>query len=134
APGPIPSRRVRVAPETARVTGPASVVSALDSLALQPVTVAGRRDTLVVTGGVASRPSGPQIDPEELEVTGARERAVPRRVTVAIEGPRATAESYAVTPDRVTMVVTGPRRSVVDADLGGLRAHWTAAQPLQAFV
>ena len=119
-------------PPVADVLGPRSVVETLDSLLLEPLALSGRRDTVHGVAGVRL-PEGSTVTPSRFEVVIPLEPEAVRRVTVAIESPRSAA-GYAVTPDQVTIVVSGSHQAVAATDLEAQRAHWTAAQPLHAFV
>lgn len=59
---------VAIAPATVRVRGPRSAVAALDTVALQPVRLEGRRDTLRTRTGAAALPVWTRMDPEAVEV------------------------------------------------------------------
>jgi hypothetical protein len=65
---------IRVEPPAFRVRGPEKVLVGLDSVRLEPVRIAGRRDTVRAAAGPDSLPEGCTVDPAEATVTVTLER------------------------------------------------------------
>jgi len=116
-----------VRPSQARVSGPEAALRDLDTVQVAPVSLNGRRDTLVVAVGPQSLPDWCTMDPERVEVFVPLEQGVTRRFPVDLESPKGS-QHYRVMPTRVTAVVTAPRRLVTGAT-SRVRASWWAPQP-----
>jgi hypothetical protein len=119
-------------PEVVLAIGPAREIAGLDSVRLQPVPLAGRRDTVQVTVGPSRLPPGSSIDPAQVEVTLAIEPEATRRTVVEVESPREGAD-VTVSPAKVTVIVAGPRSRVAALDLAAQKVHWTVPGPISAF-
>ncbi len=125
--------QVSVAPAVVEVTGPEREVAALDSVRLDAVRIAGKRDTVVAGVGADALPDWCVMVPELVTVTAPLEPEASRRITLAIEAPRGAA-GFEVVPDRVTLTVSAPR-SVLAADaLESPRVHWTTPGPVAGYV
>lgn len=114
-------------PSRVTVVGPEAAVAALDSVRVAPVSVSGRRDTVVVTGGAQSLPDWCAIEPDRVETRVPLEQGVMRRFPVEV-GPPQGGGAFKVVPARVTAVVTAPRRLAAGA-IGEVRAVWWAEPP-----
>ena len=107
-------------PKRVTVTGPIAALARLDSVRLQPVSVAGKRDTVVARVGALELPDWCSMDPERVEVLVPLELRLIRRVPVEVEAPHG-ASDYEITPERVTAIVSSPRRLGAEALAGGAR-------------
>jgi hypothetical protein len=114
---------VRVVPDSARVSGPESVVGALDSLPLQPASIAGKHD--VVEASVEPElPGFTTSEPTRFAVRVPLAAAEVRRMDLAVRGPSG-ASAVATDPPRITAVVTGPRALMDRARFDELEARWS---------
>jgi len=109
-------------PRRVTVTGPVAALAQLDSVRLQPVSVAGKRDTVIAKVGAQDLPDWCSMDPDRVEVRVPLETRLVRRVPVEVEAPHGAA-GYEITPERVTAIVTSPRRLETDA-LAEVHATW----------
>jgi YbbR domain-containing protein len=112
-------------PKRVTVTGPIAALARLDSVRLQPVSVAGKRDTVVARVGALELPDWCSMDPERVEVLVPLELRLIRRVPVEVEAPHG-ASDYEITPERVTAIVSSPRRLGAEA-LAEVHATWHGA-------
>jgi hypothetical protein len=124
---------LEVEPTEVEVTGPEAALAALDSVRLDAVPLAGRRDTVRVNVGADALPDWCEMDPREVTVTIPLEPEATRRVTVRVEPPRGAA-GYSVVPERVTLTISAPRRLLAGHTLADLRVHWTAPVPFEGLV
>ena len=122
-----------VTPASVEVSGPAQAVAALDSVRLDPVGIAGKRDTVTVAVEADALPDWCTMTPERVRVTVPLEPEATRRLSLPIQPPRG-GEGYTVTPDHVTVTVVAPRSVLSRESLAGLRVHWTAPLPLSEHV
>ena len=122
-----------VEPSFVEVTGPERVLMELDSVRLDPVRIAGKRDSVEMAVGADALPDWCVMEPEQIMVSVPLEPEATRRVTLAVEAPRGAA-GYAVTPARVTVTVSAPRSLLTPEVLNTLRVHWTAPEPISEFV
>jgi YbbR domain-containing protein len=122
-----------VEPSTVEVTGPLHALAGLDSVRLDAVPIAGKRDTVHTAVGAEALPDWCTMEPEEVTVTVPLEPEATRRLTLRVEPPRGAA-GYVVVPERVTLTVSAPRSLVSPRALSEIRVHWTAPMPLGDFV
>ena len=120
-------------PAFVNVTGPERELMALDSVRLDPVRIAGKRDTVRLAVGADALPDWCVMDPELVSVSVPLEPEATRRITLAVEAPRGAA-GYVVVPERVTLTVSAPRSLLTADALGAQRVHWTAPEPVAQFV
>ena len=114
-----------VDPRRVTVTGPVAALARIDSVRLQPVSVAGKRDTVVAKVGAQDLPDWCSMDPDRVEVRVPLETRLVRRVPVDVEPPHGAA-GYEITPAQVTAIVTCPRRLESEA-LAEVHATWRSA-------
>jgi hypothetical protein len=112
-------------PKSVTVTGPVAALARLDSVRLQPVSVTGKRDTVVARVGAQELPDWCSMDPDRVEVRVPLEPRLVRRVPVEVEAPHG-ASGYEITPERVTAIVSSPRRLGPEA-LAEVHATWRGA-------
>jgi YbbR domain-containing protein len=110
-------------PRRVSVTGPVAALARIDSVRLQPVSVAGKRDTVVARVGAQDLPDWCAMDPDHVEVRVPLEARLVRRMPVEVESPHA---NYEITPDHVTAIVSSPRRLESEA-LSEVHATWRGA-------
>ena len=122
-----------VEPSFVEVTGPEHELAGLDSVRLDAVRIAGKRDSVHVAVGADALPDWCVMEPEQITVSVPLEPEATRRLTLRIEAPRGAA-GFTVTPERVTVTVSAPRSLLRPAELGALRVHWTAPEPVAGFV
>jgi YbbR domain-containing protein len=111
----------RVHPRTVLVSGPRGVLAGLDSVRLLPVSIAGRRDTLVALV-TPDLPAWCTAKPAEVEVTVPIALATVRRVALEVGG--AGAPEVAASPPQVTAEVRAPRGLPETVEPGELRVRW----------
>ena len=122
-----------VEPSSVEVTGPEQALATLDSVRLDAVRIAGKRDTVHIAVGADALPDWCVMEPEEVTVTVPLEPGATRRVTVRVEPPRGAA-GYTVVPERVTLTVNAPRSRLAPDALADIRVYWTAPMPLADLV
>lgn len=120
-------------PAFVSVSGPENEIMALDSVRLDPVRIAGKRDTVQMAVGADALPDWCAMDPEQVTVSVPLEPEATRRIALHVEAPRG-AHGYTVTPDRVTLTVSAPRSILTPGALSAQRIHWTAPEPVAEFV
>jgi YbbR domain-containing protein len=120
---------LEVEPSTVEVTGPEKAVMALDSVRLDAVRLAGKRDTVSAAVGADALPDWCVMEPEQIMVVVPLEPEATRRMTLQVEDPRG-ATGYVVAPDHVTLTLSGPRSQITPALTGAQRVHWTAPEPV----
>jgi YbbR domain-containing protein len=134
--GLVVSGRVQITPATARVTGPASWVARQETLRTEPVSIAGRRDTLQFVQALIAPPPWAHIAPGSVFVRVPIEAGEERALTLPIEVRGIRGELRADThPTALAATWRGPAslagaidarndRAVVDAGRRG-RGPWT---------
>jgi YbbR domain-containing protein len=122
-----------VTPMSVEISGPAQAVAALDSVHLDPVSIAGKRDTVTVSVDADGLPDWCTMTPDQVQVTVPLEPEATRRLSLPIQPPRG-GEGYTVTPAHVTVTVVAPRSVLSREALAGVRVHWTAPLPLSDHV
>lgn len=120
---------VRLHPTQVTVSGPAVAIATLDTVWLQPVALAGRRDTLTWSALPMDLPDWCVMDPDRVEVWIPLEPAVTRRFAVDVEPARGSSEE--ASPDHVTAVVTASRRVMAEA-FPEVKATWRSPGPIPA--
>jgi YbbR domain-containing protein len=120
-------------PAFVEVTGPERQVMALDSVRLDPVRVAGKRDTVRLAVGADALPDWCAMEPEQVTVTVPLEPEATRRIALRVESPHGAA-GYTVVPERVTLTVSARRSLLGPRALGAQRVHWTAPEPVAEFI
>ena len=121
---------VNLRPARVMVSGPATALATLDSVHLQPVSLTGRRDTLMLAVAPQSLPDWCSMMPDHVEVGIPLEPGITRRFTVAVQAPDEET-SLSFEPARVTAVITTPRR-LMDRAFADVQATWRLPGPLQA--
>lgn len=119
--------RYEIRPNQVTVIGPAAAVAVLDSVAIEAVSVNGRRDTLDVTAELGSLPDWCTAEPDHVELKIPLEMSVVRRFPVEVQSPRGGAAFHA-SPSRVVAVVTTSRRRA-PSGTSDLHAEWHAEPP-----
>ena len=122
-----------VEPSFVEVSGPERDVAALDSVRLDAVRIAGKRDTVQAMVRADALPDWCVMEPEQVTVSIPLEPEATRRVTLHIEPPRGAA-GFTVIPERVVVTVSAPRSLLTPAAVNALRVHWTAPEPVDDFV
>jgi hypothetical protein len=122
-----------VEPAFVSVAGPEHEIMALDSVRLDPVRIAGKRDTLRLAVGADALPDWCVMSPEQVTVSVPLEPEATRRIALHIEAPRGAA-GYTVIPERVTLTISAPRSVLTPGAISAQRVHWTAPEPVAEFV
>lgn len=127
------SGSLTVEPGWVELSGPEQALATLDSVRLDAVPIAGKRDTVQASVGADALPDWCVMEPEAVTVTVPLEPEATRRITMRVEAPRG-ADGYTVVPERVTLTVSAPRRLLAPKTLAQIRVHWTAPMPVAEFV
>jgi YbbR domain-containing protein len=122
-----------VDPAFVEVTGPEREIAGLDSVRLDAVRIAGKRDTVHVAASADALPDWCTMEPEQVTVTVPLEPEATRRLTLHVEPPRGTT-GYVVAPERVSVTVSAPRSVLSRNLLSDAKAYWVAPEPGSARV
>lgn len=125
-----------IRPASVRVSGPASWVARQETLRTEPVSIAGRRDTLELVQALVAPPVWAHASPGSVLVAIPIDVAATKALELDLEVRGIRGELRAeVRPPKITATWRGPRalsgavdardfRAVVDADRRG-RGQWT---------